>query len=253
MKTIKKIQLLLFVILFSCSKNDDSPAVQGYFPTQIQKTDYGDPNRNRTYTISYNSQNQISQITETAVTGETATRTFTYSNNLVQSMHISSNATSIEKNHQYNYNTSNTLTSIIKTEGTELTTYSISYNSTSNSYSINEGGTISSLFLDNNNNPLEFELSPTNSYIISTDTSAKGVFENLNQQIGLQISFGIFESINFYHFHQKQINSIVFGTQNINVINTRDENGNIRTLNFNNPTTGQNIYGYIITYDKRPL
>ncbi|NJM79954.1 MAG: hypothetical protein HC854_10630 [Flavobacterium sp.] len=118
---------------------------------------------------------------------------------------------------------------------------------------INEEGTLYALFIDNKNNPTEFELSPTNSYTITTDNAAKGVFENVNQQIGLQITFGIFEGINFYHFHQKQINAVVFGTQNVTVVNTRDENNNIRTVNFNDAATSQGIYGYVITYGKRNL
>ncbi|NJM79955.1 MAG: hypothetical protein HC854_10635 [Flavobacterium sp.] len=134
MKLLNILLITIVFITFSCSNNDDESVVmEGYFPTQIQKTDYGDPNRNRTYTISYNIQNQISQITETAVTGETATRTFSYSNNLVQSMNSTSNVSSVVKTHQFTYNSSNRLSSIIKTEGTEVTTYAISYNSSSNS------------------------------------------------------------------------------------------------------------------------
>lgn len=252
---MKKILIIIIIVLttISCSKNDDEPVVQGYFPTQIQKTDYGDANRNRTYTISYNSQNNISQITETAVTGESLTKTMNYSNGLLVGMSISSNISSNIITYEYNYNTSQKLSSVIRQDNTDTDTYALTYDESTNSYAVNDAGTITQLFLDDENNFLRYAFSPTSNFMIVADSELNGVFKNVKNQIALQVTFNAIEGINFYFFHRKQINSISYGSENYTVVNTRDSNNNIRTVNFNNSTTSQGIYGYVIIYQNRNL
>ncbi len=254
MKTIKyTIIIIIFILSSSCSKSDDTPVIRGFFPTQIQKTDYSDSNRNRTYTIAYNSQNQITEITEIAVTGESLTKTFTYSSGLLMNISVSNNINSETTTYEYIYNSSALLTSIIETNNTATYSYAVSYDSTSNSYSLNDSGIVMTLFLDDENSPIEFELSPTLSFTIITDNESSGAFKNVKNQIAIQLTYNFIEGINFCFFHHKQINNIDFGTTNLNVINSRDSNNNIRTVNYNNTTTGQTVYGYVITYSERNL
>lgn len=252
MKTIKKIQLLLFVILFSCSKNDDSPAVQGYFPTQIQKTDYNDPNRNRTFTIAYNPQNQISKIIEISLSGESATSIFSYAGERLTKITTTVNNTQTITR-DFIYNPSNRLSSIIKTDSDGSSTFTIVYNASNNSYTINDSGSISTIYIDENNNPLYFEITPTVNFIITTDNQELGVFKNVKNQIGMQLAYGVVEGINFSFFHNKQINQITYGATAYTVENAKDSENNIRTINYLNATTSSAIYGYIITYEKRNL
>lgn len=249
MKVIKSILILsLLVILFSCRSDDNPP--QGYFPTNISLTDYTNSVNNKTVSITYNSNNTISQIVLVDNNG-TKTKQYSYTNGKITSV-TNSGFLSGPDIRTFIYNASGILSSIVDETDGSTETYLINYNATANTYILIEGTDFSAVQLDATENPTLYATTfITSDLIITLDETQKGVFENVVPQIALQFDLALFSNGHlFYFFNQKQINHFKFGVQDFDVVNNRDENGNITSVIYNFIGGGSQLN---ITYQKRNL
>lgn len=249
MKTLKSLFLLFSLLLVSACNNDDNSA-KGFFPTNIELTDYTNSVNDKTVTISYNNNNTISQIVLIDNNG-TKTKQYSYTNGKVTSV-TNSGFLGGPDVRTFVYNASGILSSIVDETDGSTETYLINYDAPSNTYTLIDGTESSSVQLDESGNPIVNATTFISSDLILTlDATEKGVFENITPQIALQFDLALFNNGHlFYFFNQKQINHFEFGVQDIDIVNNRDTNGNITSVIYNFVGGGSQID---ITYQSRNL
>lgn len=250
MKTLKSLTFLFSLLLISACSNDDDNSAKEYFPTNIELTDYNNSINNKSVTIGYNRNNEISEIILEDNQG-IKTKQYSYTNGKITSVSNSGFLGGPDVR-TFVYNASGILSSIVDETDGSTETFLINYDAPSNTYTLIDGDFSSSVQLDETGNPI------TNSstffasdLILTLDATEKGIFENVAPQIALQFDLALFNNGHlFYFFNQKQINHFEFGVQDIDVVNNRDANGNISSVIYNFVGGGSQID---ITYQKRNL
>lgn len=249
MKTLKSLTFLFSLLLVSACSNDDNSA-KGYFPTNIELTDYTNSINNKSVTIDYNRNNEISEIILEDNNG-IKTKQYSYTNGKITSVSNSGFLGGPDVR-TFVYNASGILSSIVDETDGSTETYLINYDAPSNTYTLIDETESSSVQLDESGNPIVNTTTFISSDLILTlDATEKGVFENITPQIALQFDLALFNNGHlFYFFNQKQINHFEFGVQDIDIVNNRDANGNISSVIYNFVGGGSQID---ITYQKRNL
>lgn len=249
MKTLKSLTFLFSLLLVIACSNDDNSA-KGYFPTNIELTDYTNSINNKSVTIDYNRNNEISEIILEDNNG-IKTKQYSYTNGKITSVSNSGFLGGPDVR-TFVYNASGVLSSIVDETDGSTETYLINYDAPSNTYTLIDGTESSSVQLDESGNPIVNTTTFISSDLILTlDATEKGVFENITPQIALQFDLALFNNGHlFYFFNQKQINHFEFGVQDIDIVNNRDTNGNISSVIYNFVGGGSQID---ITYQKRNL
>lgn len=249
MKTFKTIfTLTCLLVLLLCNNDDDNQ--QGYFPTNIELTDYTNSINNKSISISYNSNNRISEII-LEDNNEIKTKQYSYTNGKITSVSNTGFLGGPDVR-TFVYNASGVLSSIVDETDGSTETYLINYDAPSNTYTLIDGTESSSVQLDESGNPTVYATTFISSDLILTlDSSERGAFKNVTPQIALQFDLALFSNGHlFYFFNQKQINHFEFGVQDIDIVNNRDTNGNISSVIYNFVGGGSQID---ITYQKRNL
>lgn len=249
MKTFKTIfTLTCLLVLLSCNNDDDNQ--QGYFPTNIELTDYTNSINNKSITIGYNSNNGISEIILDDNDG-IKTKQYSYTNGKITSVSNTGFLGGPDVR-TFVYNASGILSSIVDETDGSTETYLINYDAPSNTYTLIDGTESSSVQLDESGNPYQYSFSYLTSNIVLTlDSNEEGVFKNVESQVALQFDLALFSGGElFYYFNQRQINHFQFGVQDFDVINNRDTNGNISSVIYNFVGGGRQID---LTYQKRNL
>lgn len=248
MKTIRTLFLVLSsIIILSCNNDDDTP--QDFFPSKIVLTDYTNSISNKTVEINYNNDNTISQIVIEDNNG-IKTKQYFYTNGKITSV-TNTGFLGGPATRTFVYNNTGDLSSIIDETSGSTETFPISYNSTTNTYTVVDGGDTYSVILDNSNNPNQYSSSSFPNLTLTLDSTKNGIFKNVRPQIALQFDLALFNNGHlFYFFNQKQINHFEFGVQDFDVINTRDSSDNISSVIYNFTGGGSQID---ITYQKRNL
>lgn len=248
MKTIRTLFLVLSsIIILSCNNDDDTP--QGFFPSKIVLTDYTNSISNKTVEINYNNDNTISQIAIEDNNG-IKTKQYFYTSGKITSV-TNTGFLGGPTTRTFVYNNTGDLSSIIDETSGSTETFPISYNSTTNTYTVIDGGDTYSVILDNSNNPNQYSSSFFPNLTLTLDSTKNGIFKNVRPQVALQFDLALFNNGHlFYFFNQKQINHFEFGVQDFDVINTRDSSDNISSVIYNFTGGGSQID---ITYQKRNL
>lgn len=249
MKNLKRIMIILTCsTVLSCSSDDNS--AKGYFPTNIELTDYTNSINNKSISISYNSNNRISEII-LEDNNEIKTKQYSYTNGKITSVSNTGFLGGPDVR-TFVYNASGILSSIVDETDGSTETYLINYDEPSNTYTLIDGTESSSVQLDESGNPNQYSFSYLTSNIVLTlDSNEEGVFKNVESQVALQFDLALFSGGElFYYFNQRQINHFQFGVQDFDVINNRDTNGNISSVIYNFVGGGRQID---LTYQKRNL
>ncbi|VXB70388.1 conserved hypothetical protein [Flavobacterium sp. 9AF] len=249
MKTFQTFLLVNCMLLITSCNNDDNSSQQGYFPTQIILTDDSNSVNDKTVNIEYNTDNTISKI-EIQDNQGVKIKQYNYTNGKITSVSNSGFLSGPEVR-TFVYNASGKLSSIIDDVSGTIETFPITYNSSTNTYTLTDGGDSNTVVLDASHNPIVYSNTFVASDLILTlDSNSSGVFKNVTPQIALQFDLGLFSGHLFYFFSQKQINHFQYGVQNFDVINTRDANDNITNVFFNFIGGGSELN---ITHQKRNL
>lgn len=252
MKTLQFISVLFIsVFIISCSSDDESNnQAKGFFPIQIAATGFSNPNDNLTIAIEYNVNNDISKITFTDGFGDIKTKTYSYTNGSV---------TQVENNgflggpdiRTFVYNASGHLSSIIDETDSGSETFPITYNSTTDTYTLTDGDDTYSVTLDSTDNPQLYSSSFFPDLTITLDDTNSGVFKNVVPQVALQFDLTLFNNGHLLYFlNQKQINRYEFGVQDFDVINSRNADDNITVVDYNFVSESIQLN---ITYQERNL
>lgn len=251
MKTLKSLCILLLVLTFNCGSDDDRnnvpPTEMGSFPTKITKTSITDPTVNRNFNYTYNSDNQISNITIVLPEGEV------YRN--YQLSYNNDRITSIDDGnleYAFGYSTENRLNSVTIVTNVEEITVPVTFDDVSNTYSLTLEGTSQFTFNEDESIPLIYTTDSSQTTI--GYTTAEGVFSDVPIQIGLCMVFGGLQGLDYQFFHpfalQSVFNTNSSGTTEWTITDTRDTSNRIITVNANSPFES---YTYTIEYEQREL
>ena len=250
MKTLKFLCIALFVLSFSCSSDDDNntpPVEMGSFPTKITKTSITDPTVNRSFNFTYNDDNQISNISIVFPEGEVYRNyVLSYNNNLITSIDDGN------LEYAFGYSAENRLNSLTIANAVESITIPVNFNDVTNTYSLTLEGTVQFTVNEEETIPLIFATESTETTI--GYTTMDGVFANVPMQIGLNMVFGGLQGLDYQYFHPFALQSMFqtnsSGSTEWNIINTRDANDNITTINANSLIES---FNYTIEYEEREL
>lgn len=241
------LSICLLIAVTSCSSDDDRP--QGYFPTTIEKIDFTNSGNNRTIELEYNNQNQISRVEIINPSGNNTIKTLTYTDNKLTQTVTTNSGDSETRN--YIYNASGILSSIVEIAGGSTLTYPITYDETTNSYTLVDGADNFSIFLNSQGNAVRYENTFFADLILTLDNNLSGTFKFLEPQIAYQFEFALFSGMDFYYMSTQQINRFEFGVQDLEPIHTRNQNDMISTVIYN--LTGGGGFQYTFTYSNRNL
>ncbi len=237
----------LIIALASCSSEDDQP--QGYFPVSIEKTDFANAGNNNRIELEYNTQNQISRIEIINPSGNNTLKILTYTGNRLTQTVTTYSGDSETRN--YIYNASGQLSSIVEIDEDSTSTYPVTYDEATNSYTLIDGTDYFSVFLNADGNAIRYENSFFTDIILTLDNNLSGIFRFLEPQIAYQYEFALFSGIDFYFMSTQQINRFQFGVQDLEPIYTRNQNDMISTVIYN--LTAGGGFQYTYTYSNRNL
>lgn len=247
MKTIQTFFLVSCFLFLSSCNNDDEATPQDAYPKQLVLTDYTNAVNNKTVTLTYNNDNTIASIAIQDNQG-LKTKQYTYTNGKITSV-TNSGFLSGPDVRTFVYNSAGNLSSIIDDVSGTTETFPISYNSSTNSYTLTDGGDTNTVVLDTSNNPTVYSSSfITSDLTLTLESNNSGVFKNVRPQIALQFDLALFNGHLFYFFNQKQINHYQFGVQDFDFVHTRDSENNITTVVYNFSGGGSQLD---VTYQKR--
>lgn len=250
MKTLKTLCILLLVFTFGCSNDDDNntPNVEtGFFPKKITKTSVTDPTVNRSFNYTYNSDNQISNISIVFPEGEVYRNyVLSYNNNRITSIDDGN------LEYAFGYSAENRLNSLTLTTAAENVTIPVNFDDVTNTYSLTLEGTVQFTVNEEETIPLIYTTDSTETTI--GYTTIDGVFANVPMQIGLNMIFGGLQGLDYQYFHPFALQSMFqtnsSGSTEWTIVNTRDANDNITTINAISPFVA---YNYAIEYEEREL
>ena len=194
MKTLKSLTFLFSLLLVSACSNDDNSA-KGYFPTNIELTDYTNSINNKSVTIDYNRNNEISEIILEDNNG-IKTKQYSYTNGKITSVSNSGFLGGPDVR-TFVYNASGILSSIVDETDGSTETYLINYDAPSNTYTLIDGTESSSVQLDESGNPYQYSFSYLTSNIVLTlDSNEEGVFKlSLEKPSKIQISHTSYKTL----------------------------------------------------------
>ena len=247
MKAIKTLCIALLALTMSCSSDDDTntPNVEtGFFPKKITKTSVTDPTVNRSFNYTYNTDNQISNISIVLPGGEVFRNyNLSYNNGLLTQL----DAETIV--YSYGYTIEGILSNITLMFGTELVILSVNHDQTAHSYSFTLEGTTTVTLNSDETFMLMYENdSPSNTTI--GYTTIDGVFTDVAPQVALQLTLAGFQGLDYLFFHPFQVQGFIHNGTEWTLTNTRDDNENIVTVVASSPFES---YTYTIEYEQREL
>lgn len=247
MKTIKTLCIVLLALTMSCSSDDDTntPNVEtGFFPKKITKTSVTDPTVNRSFNYTYNSDNQISNISIVFPEGEVwRNYNLSYNNGLLTQFDTGTIV------YSYGYTIEGILSNITLMFGSDPVIISVSHNETAHSYSFTlESTTTVTLNADETFTLIYENDNPSNTSIGYTEID--GVFADVAPQVALQLTLGGFQGLDYLFFHPYQIQGFLYNGTEWTLTNTRDDNDNIVTIVASSPFES---FTYTIEYEQREL
>lgn len=243
--------LLWSIILFSCNNDDDNaPRPQAAFPVTIEYTSDVEPFvENLTNNFEYDSQNNITLIETEDSANRVTTVQVNYSNGLVSE--IDTQNTFGSANYTFTYSNANSgiISEILYTEDGTNVIIPVSYNNSSNAYTFNNDGDTFTLDL-NNDNYLEGITTPFVNYELFFNENETGPFANVVPQPALYIVMMVAQPQKFYFFSPFEIIQWETGVSR-EVINNRDADGNLNSVEYQNIDTGANMGRMAISYENR--
>lgn len=245
--------LLCSIVLFSCSNDDDNaPRPQAAFPVNIEYTSDVEPFvENLSINFEYNNQNNITLIETEDSANRVTSIQVSYLNGLVSEINFQN--TFVSANYTFTYSNTNSgiISEILYTEDGTNVTIPVSYNNSSNAYTFNNDGDTYTLDL-NADNYLEGISTPFVTYELFFNENETGPFVNVAPQPALYIVMMIAQPQKFYFFSPFEI--IQWDTSvTREVINNRDADGNLNSVEYQNPDTGANMGRLAISYENRNL
>lgn len=248
MKTIKALCFTLLALTYSCSSDDDNNPPQTQYanlPTTITKTSVTNPEANRNFNFTYNTENQISNISIVFPEGEVyRDYGLSYSNG---------NLTRIaddDFSYTFGYSPENRLNNIVLDNGVVNVPVPITYDENANTYSLTLEGTTVFTVNEEETMPLLYTTESTETVI--GYTTMDGVFKDLEYHIALGIFFGGTQGLDYFFFHPFALQAMFFtnetGSTEWTIANTTNEAGLITQVS---ATTPFESYSYAITYEQR--
>ena len=241
----------------SCSNDDDtSEPIKEYFPTKIETINPTDSNSNGTLNIAYTNQNKISKLTYLNGLNTTLLEiTYSTDNKITQ---IKSTKTTSSTNNQLNFNyiyTNNVISQIIISNAIDAETLQVMYNSTTKTYTIDDGTTATNYFTyDDNGNLKEFVygLSLSLNY-----NGQKGIYNGIDNSFPLfftSLLSGFEGTLIYSHFFSnKELISMGFSSGSLSTVIIRDSNNNISKVDYKNPATNEVSFTSTIEYELRTI
>ena len=158
--------------------------------------------------------------------------------------------TSNTVSHEFVYTAAGILSSYIINDDSNINTYIITYNPSTNAYTLSDEGENYTIDLHDNNTIDEYIL-PVGAIEVQSNFDAHGVFQHVNIQIGTHLLLGIFNGIDFYFFNPYQVDTVTFNGTEWITNHTRDVNNSITTVNYLQGDT--NLRELQINYQERNL
>lgn len=247
MKTLKLLCLIMLALTLSCSNDDDnnSPNIETVsLPKKITKTSITDPTVNRSFNFTYNTDNQISNMSIVYSEGEVFRNyDLSYNNGLLTQL---DDETIV---YNFSYTSENILTSITLSFGADEIVVPVIYNATAHSYSVTVEGTTTMTLNEDETFPFIYENDNPSTITIGY-TTIDGVFADVAPQVALLLTFGGFQGLDYLFFHPYQVQGVMHNDTEWTLTNTRDDDENIVTVVAFSPFE---TYNYTIEYEKREL
>jgi len=251
MKTLKLLSILSFIILASCNNDDDAPSSleQTYFPTQISTVQTGSTNT-EIMNIQYNSNNRISQFS--FVNGsETNTYDISYNSDGVLTSILNTRANGTTLDYSFSYSNGR-VSQLTLTNASSSLPMPVTYDEFDNSYTIISSPNL--LFkYDAAGNIID--INPGFGNILFNYNSNEGVYKNIPDNFPFVVVMSLgptsFTIINTLLFSDKQMTSLSLLGNSLNIETTRNDNNQIETFKFIDPTSFDIQSTSTITYELR--
>ncbi|MVO09481.1 hypothetical protein GOQ30_09960 [Flavobacterium sp. TP390] len=242
------ISSLLLVSLFAlvaCSKNDDDATINDVTirnPKKVILNTYsnqGNLTNTVLYEFSYNEKSLLSTVKITDVDG-VKNRTINY-NSEDRISQITQTSGNNAKILTVTYTGENATLSI----SGETNPYLFTYSSSNNSYDYSNGTDNGTFFFGENDNLIEIISENASIFSKSVTTEIKGIYANQNKLTAFFFSF--LNNGEFLFFDRNAMSTLSFDGVNY-IINNESENGSLTYYNMINATTQIKIVDVIIIY-----